>query len=244
MSNSERFKKIIRLGTSETKQEVNRLVKAVVYGIYCQITWDGRRLSITGVEGPRLDGDCYGSSGQIVMHRPMPETFADGWSAEQVNKFYDMWDRWHRNDMRAGCEHQRASWPKGEQVTLVTYQLTTEALREQNRLKDQAMKSLKDTGHAVIQADQQHLLNLKWQITLPEGQALPVDLAEFYQEKKRETKNTTSLRPDEHPKGLLCKPCEVCGYKWGSSWLHEDVPQDVIDYFRGLPDSPRTPAWI
>jgi hypothetical protein len=33
----------------------------------------------------------------------------------------------------------------------------------------------------------------------------------------------------EHPQGLLMEPCPVCGYKYGSAWLHEDLPKAVLD---------------
>ena len=38
------------------------------------------------------------------------------------------------------------------------------------------------------------------------------------------------LKPEEHPEGLLCRPCPVCGYRYGTSWVREEVPQDVIDW--------------
>jgi hypothetical protein len=45
---------------------------------------------------------------------------------------------------------------------------------------------------------------------------------------------------DEHPS----EPCSTCGYKFGSAWLHMDVPQDAIDFLFSLPDTKVTPAWV
>lgn len=73
---------------------------------FCKIEFDGERLSITGVEGPKADGNCKGSCGQIVDSIEI-ETFAPGWTAADLNNFKNVWQRWHLNDMRAGCEHQR-----------------------------------------------------------------------------------------------------------------------------------------
>lgn len=28
----------------------------------------------------------------------------------------------------------------------------------------------------------------------------------------------------EHPDGLLCEPCVVCGYQYGTAWLFEEIP--------------------
>lgn len=36
----------------------------------------------------------------------------------------------------------------------------------------------------------------------------------------------------EHPEGLLSYPCSTCGYEYGSAWLHEDLPEDVIRWAR------------
>lgn len=33
-------------------------------------------------------------------------------------------------------------------------------------------------------------------------------------------------------------------YKYGTAWLHEDVPADVLDYLRDLPDAEHEPAWV
>jgi hypothetical protein len=49
---------------------------------------------------------------------------------------------------------------------------------------------------------------------------------------------------DEHPEGLLCKPCPVCGYKYGSAWNKEEVPDGVLDWLRALPDTEIHPAWV
>lgn len=34
----------------------------------------------------------------------------------------------------------------------------------------------------------------------------------------------TWIRPDDHPKGLLTKPCPECGYRYGSAWLYRALP--------------------
>lgn len=52
------------------------------------------------------------------------------------------------------------------------------------------------------------------------------------------------LNPDEHPDGILGKPCPVCGYQYGHAWQTEEVPQEVIDWLFNLPESPVVPAWV
>lgn len=37
------------------------------------------------------------------------------------------------------------------------------------------------------------------------------------------------VSPDQcHPDGLLTKKCPVCGYRYGSKWLREDLPAEII----------------
>lgn len=66
------------------------------YGdLWITIKYIDGRLSITGVEGPKKNGDCRGSCGQCVD------------AAREINKkFANMWERWHLNDLRAGSPAQ------------------------------------------------------------------------------------------------------------------------------------------
>jgi hypothetical protein len=82
-------------------------------------------LSITGVVGPTIYGNCFGGAGQICMdyaHRnpqdddkrssqpikPSELRFAPNWNAKKWLDLLDIWERWHMNDTHAECEHQRA----------------------------------------------------------------------------------------------------------------------------------------
>jgi len=142
--------------------------------VYCRIEYAEGRLSITGVEGPRADGDCRGSCGQIVMHlkdRPESIVSAPGWNTATIARFFATWDRWHLNHMRAGTPAQETYLREFRDYPLNHYVRACEALA------------------------------------------------------------AAGLNPDG-------------GYKYGSAWLHEDVPQDVLDWLFSLPDSDRTPAWV
>lgn len=73
---------------------------------YIKIDWDGTRLSVTGVEGPKRNGDAFGGCGQI---REFDGELRPGWTREMVERLRLLWNVWHLNDMKAGCEHQRAA---------------------------------------------------------------------------------------------------------------------------------------
>lgn len=167
--------------------------RAVQFGVFAHVQWDGRRLSISGVEGPLKNGDAAGGCGQIVMSmRERPEAYTP---AEGIDlpRFLEIWDRWHLNDMRAGCEHQRAEgWAE----------------------------------RPIDPSKPANAYGLHF-----EGQTHP------------SWNRLAWVRPEEHPDGLLTKPCPTCGYRYGSAWLHEDVPEDVIAYLESLPMHPVPPAW-
>jgi hypothetical protein len=126
--------------------------------VWIEVEWTGARLSITGVVGPKSNGDCRGSCGQCrdaldgAQIRP-----AKGWSYGSIAQLQEVWNRWHLNDMRAGCEHQR---------------------------------------------------ELGWTY-------------------------------DEHPS----EPCPTCGYKFGTAWRIEEVPEDVLVWLAALPETDKTYPW-
>lgn len=117
--------------------------------VFVDVEWDGTRLSFTGdVYGTGVHGAH--SVGQVIDDvRKVSVTLAD------------LWERWHLNDMKAGCEHQEA-W-----------------FRE-----------------------------------------------------------SPSLRPSwkNEYKGMDV-PCPECGYKYGTEWKTEPVPEDVLRQIHDLMQS-------
>lgn len=149
---------------------------------------DGERLSVVGVVGPMKNGDCKGSFGQCASALDSVYLYGKGWDAALVADLKALWDQWHLNDMRAGCEHQRRDWDVSEKLEIVA--------------------SAGSLAHPELT--------------------------------KTETKAAGWVKPVEHPKGLLCKPCLLCGYEYGSKWLHEPLPEDIhqrIDQYPTIPES-------
>ena len=102
------------------------------------------------------------------------EFFPDDVKAQRMAA---IWKRWHLNDMRAGCEHQRAAEWKKVRI-------------------DPA-----EVPNITANCDEKGVLAI-W------------------------------VRKTEHPAGLLCEPCPVCGYRYGTAWLKEEIPQDIQDEIR------------
>lgn len=96
----------------------------------------------------------------------------------QAQSILDVWKKYHLNDMRAGCEHQRA---EGWNVRPIDPSKPTNAY-----------------GKHFPGQRQDSWNMLAW------------------------------VTRDEHPEGLLSHPCPTCGYKYGSAWLKEELPPEIV----------------
>ena len=212
-------------------------------------------LSLHGVIGPKPNGDCWGSVGQCQdsIREGAP---TDDWTPEMLQKLCDIWDRWHLNDMRPYCQHQKElGWRElaNEKVNLYHYRLNRESIVKQRDAEKAALTALKNGDTFTPDDEQVMFANFEYGITLPE-EIDPEDvLAKYYEPKKPlysgdqgfvETKALRWLYPKDHPRGILTKECPVCGYKYGTSWIKEDVPQYVIEWLFNLPSTKVSPAWI
>lgn len=228
--------------------------------IFCKIEFKDGKLSITGVEGPKSNGNAQGSAGQIIMtyKEYNPRGYASisdiepapGWDTSTIKKFFDIWDNYHLNDMQAGCEHQRKLWDPTEKITVSPLHPTSKYWRESDRAKDGQMTPEEyQIWGDIVQACEAAWLHDKTRVSHPdffkgntktmiEWGYLEVD------QKKIEVKSAGLVYPTEHPKGLLTKPCPKCGYKYGTKWLKMEVPATVHARLYRFPDTDITPAWV
>lgn len=132
--------------------------------------------------------------------------------------------KWHLNNMNAACEHQE-SWDLEKKIKLTTYKLKGETSLARSKLKDRAIKELSEGKTVKLTADEMLLMKLDYYFT---GAKLPFGIEASYTVEKTETKNATWVYPSEHKDGILNKPCEVCGYKYGSQWLKREIPADMV----------------
>jgi hypothetical protein len=244
------------------------------YSIFCKVKIKEEHginvLSISGVEGPMVNGNARGSCGQINMcykhsnpehddkrygEHKVIKVFADGWTSEKWFKFLEIWNDWHLNDMRSYCNHQKdLGWREllGKEVNLYHWNMKSEWSENQKKVKGIAIECAKNNTKPELTDEQRLLLALDYSlITHTEKVSKPI--AKYYEPHKPswngdkghiEKKTLGWLRPEEHPDGLLCRPCPSCGYKYGADHRKEDLPKDVIDFLTSLPDTDRTPAWV
>lgn len=154
--------------------------------VFIEIKWDGKRLSISGVEGPYRNGDAFGSSGQIRLNNPNYEA-VEGVDLAAIDK---IWERWHLNDMRAGSPRQElfirgleaAGWEHPYDPEKSWYEAACEKLEE-----------------AGLLYDEEYLVENK------DGEKVP--------------------------------------YKYGTAWLFEEVPHDLVKTLFELPDHSVVYPW-
>ena len=238
------FKKVVRIGTSRYDNRE--------FSIYCKIEFENGNLSISGVEGPLKSGNALGGCGQIVMSYNTDESIktitpnrSSGWSFELIKDFFQVWDEWHLNDMKAGCEHQRKQ-NTSEEIELINFSwsdkfYTMMKQAEKGKLIPEEYTEYREVYPVV----HEFLFNTSESpkyLDHPIAQELMSN--DWIQVKDTEMKTVGWVNYKQHPKGLLSKPCAECGYKYGSAWLKEEVPQDVLDFLVSLPDTDKTPAWV
>lgn len=152
-----------------------------------------------------------------------------------IERLLEVWDRWHLNGMRPGCVHQVGpEWDFAREVTLVTYQLKPDVRDTQRSIRDLALRSLAVTGAACYGPSEQTVVNLPSEQVVPDTENTQEQFKarnlDLYKVTKRETKRASWVKPEEHPAGYLCKPCPTCGYKYGSAWVYEPLPTDVVEF--------------
>ena len=223
------------------------------YNAFVKIEFNNGRLSLGGVVGPMRSGNCYGPAGQCVdsIRKGTP---TEDWSEKMIQKLCNIWDKWHLNDVRPYCSHQKElGWDEmaKKEVTLYHYILNRETQDKKREAEKAAIQVLINGETFTPSKEQVFIANLPYAITT--HKEINEENKRFYEPKISlfagdggftETQTLGWLRPEKHPDGILTKECPICGYKYGSSWKKEEVPQDVIDWLFSLPDTKVQPAWV
>lgn len=244
----------------KTLSKVMRIGKGPDGNIFIKATVKDGKLSISGVIGPTANGNCRGGCGQIdmeFMHRnpahndkrysdPIPPEeirFAPGWDAEKWFDLLEIWHDWHLNDMRAGCEHQK-EWDTRKEVAL-TYYTWSSKFHEWRRAAESGKLVIDQYEKFQAIAPRVEAVTIgRNAVKYPSQEVLELLDGEWIEAEKTEVKAAGWVTFTEHPEGLLNKPCSVCGYKYGSEWKREELPEWVIEKLASFPDTDITPAWI
>ena len=226
--------------------------------LWVKILYIDGRLSITGVHGPLRNGEAHGDCGQVTERLAellkFPDLICVEGGTETVRRLLYYWEEWHLNSMRAHCDHQIAvhNWDVKERVQLWRWQLESPILCWQRKTKEAAEARLLSGETVAYSAQELELLRKPFTVWTHDEQS-PGD---GYKLDSTTEVSVTSLWPMEelgkgcnftmehcHPKGILAKPCPTCGHKWGSAWLHKDVPEEVLQFLTSMPHDPENYPW-
>ena len=208
--------------------------------LFCKIEYKKEVLSISGLIGPKKNGNCTGSCGQIYDDMKIIN-FTKEWSQKKLEKFIKVWKQWHLNDMNPNCEHQTIEngFNPEKEVNIYSYILNTEIWTKQNSIKKLIEKEIIENKKCEISEEMQNILKLPLSFETHIEKDYP-----FYRLKEVKTQRLAWLKSNEHPEGCLCKPCPICGYKYGTKWIKKEVPFDVLKWLQDLPETNINPAWI
>lgn len=138
-----------------------------------------------------------------------------------------LWNAYHLNDMHPECEHQAAAgWREkaAQEINLYEFSLTTKAIRERDQLKRKVVNAAANGETIKLPKEKRLILEMGYSFT-SHSNTLPENIAQYYKLNKTKTEKRGWIRESDHPKGLLCKPCPVCGYKYGTSWVYFPIPE-------------------
>ena len=162
---------------------------------------------------------CYGQCYDELL-----ELFPED---KKILRIVAVWKKYHLNDLHPECEHQRKlGWNDSalEEVNNDKYNLIPDICSRKADIKNSAMEALKNHGVSSISEEDRKIINLPVFTRTPE-----VYGKDFYRLYKAEKVLRGHLSFEEDSRGLLGKPCPVCGYKYGHAWQYMPIPAEIIE---------------
>lgn len=196
-----------------------------------------RNLVTVEVEYRNEDGrDVFSACGNIWNARHTDiicggqclDTIAEYIKTPLFNEILRLWKQYHLNEMHPECEHQRAAgWREqaNEFIKIYKFKQTHATIQEESDIKQKLLQAAKMGKAYQVTEDEQKILNMKYMIESA-SPTLPDDIEKYYRLDRTEEKMRGWVRYDEDSRGILCKPCPVCGYKYGSEWKYLPIPEN------------------
>lgn len=156
------------------------------------------------------------------------DTIAEYIKTPLFNAIFRLWKLYHSNDMRSECEHQRAAgW--GEQanefIKIYKFWMTSESIQEKSEVETKLLQAAKMGKVYQVTKEEQKILNLEYTLESA-SPALSEDIEKYYHLGETEEKMRGWVRYEKDSRGILCKPCPVCGYKYGSEYKYLPIPEN------------------
>lgn len=193
-----------------------------------------------------IDGEYHGLDVRKEEDGKVYLVHSCGQIREEMARFFpevEPYFEWHLNGMNAGCKHQRElGWGHGYTVALSPDELTDAqrttldnlAEGKANKLRAKLILDTPRTANGLIDL-------LGRTVTVHEARAWEGghargDLMGEVKEAARR-KVPTVLFAGAVYKDSLGAPCPECGYRYGTQWLFEPLPDEVVEWAKGGPAS-------
>lgn len=178
-----------------------------------EISFDNGTFTASG----SIPNECGGQCLDEISERIIPSTTFD--------KIYRLWQLYHLNDMHPECEHQHTlGWQDdaSTQVIVRQYFRTIDTIKQCDKIKDKILDFAKQQIPYIPTDEEASYLNLKPYITTYDEELNDT----HYKLHSTDYKTRGWLSINETPLGLIGKQCPVCGYKYGTSWIKFDIPEE------------------
>lgn len=173
-----------------------------------------------------------------------------------LKQMIEYWKEWHLNDMRPGCFHQK-EWDGNKKLKILKIKANTHKVTHMDNAIKKRLNHLNDLN-VKTKADliriQVGMRNLKQSNVSMDQMIYRIIKAFLKGEKYIPKKDSWEeswfnnkvieydesdaiarwTRPTEHIDGILGKECKECNYTYGSKWLIESLPDEVISFFQNL----------
>ena len=130
-------------------------------------------------------------------------------------------------------------WNASRTDILAGGQCATEILLNFKDRRVQRLCALWDRWHLnCIRAGCRHQIEEKW-AERPIDPSKPTNTyGKFVEDRMTTTWNQLVwVSRKKHPQGLLSEPCPICGYRYGTEWLIEELPDEVVSETKFLCES-------
>lgn len=171
---------------------------------------NGPVFSVSGEVQRRCYGQCIDEVVRIYHDNPL------------AIEIRDLWKKHHLNDMTADCEHGINEKLADEVLCINIYSLNTETIQLQNDIERRVKEYLLAGNTVKLSKKERTILGLSYSVN---EYQIPYGCKQFYKLKEVKRERAGFVRCSEHPDGVLCKPCPVCGYEYGSKFNYRPIPE-------------------
>ena len=163
------------------------------------------------------------------------KTVKDKRNIKKLQTIYEIWKQYHLNDMHADCEHA-INEKELKNITIYEYSFKGDFFKFKNKVNlIQKNKILSE--NIKINNKLKQILTYGYSFESEfKPSHFPKVIKKFYKLSDLKTKNTNGISYNTQltPSGILCKPCPICEYKYGTSWNYRPIPSDILQQIKKL----------